>query len=124
MIRVYIVDDSKPIRERLKEMLIDISGIEIVGESEDPMEALVEIRQNHPEVVILDIRLPGISGIELLRRIKGEYPKILVIMLTNYAYPKYRQQSLAAGADYFFQKVTEFDKIPDVLNSLSTPGKS
>ena len=123
MSKVYIVDDSKAIRERLKEILVDIDGVEIIGESEDPTEALVEIRANQPEVVILDIHLPGISGIELLRRIKGEHPETRVVMLTNYPYPKYRQQSLAAGADYFFQKATEFEKIPDVLKHLSAPVK-
>jgi DNA-binding NarL/FixJ family response regulator len=119
MTRVYIVDDSKAIRERLKEMLAEVAGIEIIGESEDPTEALVKIRTNRPDAVILDVRLPGINGIELLKRIKGEHPEIRVIMLTNYPYPKYRQQSLAAGADYFFHKATEFDKIPEVMKSLS-----
>ena len=123
MTRVYIVDDSKAIRERLKELLVDIAGIEIIGESEDPTEALVEIRADRPDAVILDIHLPGISGIEVLRRIKWKNPGTRVIMLTNYPYPKYRQQSLAAGADYFFQKTTEFDKIPDVLKSLAATGQ-
>ena len=122
MTRVYIVDDSRLIRERLKEMLIDIAELSIIGESADPAEALVKIRESRPDAVILDIRLPGISGIELLKRIKWEQPGIQVIMLTNYAYPKYRDQSLAAGADYFFQKATEFDKIPDVLKHLPVTG--
>lgn len=123
MIRVYIVDDSTVIRERLKEMLVDIAELSIIGESADPMEALVRIRESRPDAVILDIRLPGISGIELLKRIKWEHPEIQVIMLTNYAYPKYRDQSLAAGADYFFQKATEFEKIPDVLKNLPVTGQ-
>jgi DNA-binding NarL/FixJ family response regulator len=104
-------------------MLIDIADLRVIGESADPAEALLQIRERQPDAVILDIRLPGISGIELLKRIKWEQPGIQVIMLTNYAYPKYRDQSLAAGADYFFQKATEFDKIPDVLTNLSISGK-
>jgi DNA-binding NarL/FixJ family response regulator len=119
MTRIYIVDDSKAIRDRLKEMLVDISGIEVIGESGNPREAILDIRANPPDAVILDIRLPGISGIELLKQLKLAHPETRVIMLTSYPYPKYRQQSLAAGADYFFQKATEFDKIPDVLKSLS-----
>jgi DNA-binding NarL/FixJ family response regulator len=123
MTRVYIVDDSRLIRERLKEMLVDIAELSIIGESADPAEALVRIRESRPDAVILDIRLPGISGIELLKRIKWEQPGIQVIMLTNYPHPKYRDQSLAAGADYFFQKATEFDKIPDVLKNLPVVGE-
>ena len=114
MINVFIIDDSKAIRERLREMLVDIAGIEIIGESGDPAVALAEMQARRPDAVIpdaviFDIRLPDISGIKLLRRIKREHPATRVMMLTNYPYPKYRQQSLAAGADYFFQKAPEFD---------------
>ena len=84
MSKVYIVDDSKAIRERLKEILVDIDGVEIIGESEDPTEALVEIRANRPEVVILDIHLPGISGIEALKALRSDTQtqKIPVAALT------------------------------------------
>ena len=119
MVRVYIVDDSNAIRERLKEMLADIKGVEIIGDSDDPERALFEIGTDRPDAVILDIRLPGISGIELLKRMKREHSETRVIILTNYPYPKYRQQCLAIGADFFFQKSTEFDKIPDVLKGMS-----
>ena len=113
--KVYIVDDSKAIRERLHEMLSDIPGVETVGQSGDPFEALEAIRHCHPDAVILDIRLPGISGIELLKKIKREQASVLVIMLTDYPYRQYRLQSMQAGADYFFHKTTEIDKIVGVL---------
>jgi len=118
MSNIYIVDDSKVIRQRLKEMLAEISGLDTIGQSGDPLEALNAIRRYRPDAVILDIRLPGINGIELLKKIKAEQPDIVVIMLTDYPYRQYRQQSLQAGADYFFHKATEFKEVIDLLKGL------
>jgi DNA-binding NarL/FixJ family response regulator len=119
VIRVLIVDDSALIRERLKTMLSEIAGVEIVGESEDKMEAIASNERLHPDVVILDIRLPTGDGIEVLQHIKRDTPSVIVIMLTNYPYPQYRQKCLKAGADFFFDKSTEFEKVPEVLMKLT-----
>ena len=119
MIRVLIVDDSALIRERLKTMLSEIAGVEIVGQAEDKMEAIASNERLHPDVVILDIRLPRGDGIEVLQHIKRDTPSVIVIMLTNYSYPQYRQKCLKAGADFFFDKSTEFDKVIAVLQRLS-----
>jgi two-component system chemotaxis response regulator CheB len=70
MLAVYIVDDSQAMRQRLTELVFDISGIEVVGQSADPFEALNRIRKSNPDVVIPDIRLPGRSGIDLLKDTK------------------------------------------------------
>jgi len=118
MLTVYIVDDSQAMRERLTESLADIAGVEIAGQSGDPVVALDKIKKSHPDVVILDIRLPKRSGIEVLRDIK-EYPAApIVIMITNYPYRQYRQACMAAGADYFFSKINEFEMIRETLSSL------
>jgi DNA-binding NarL/FixJ family response regulator len=118
MLTVYIVDDSEVMRERISESVTDIADIEIVGQSGDPFEALDTIRILHPNVVILDIRLPGRSGIDVLKDIKKESPAPLVIMITNYPYRQYRQGSMGAGADYFFSKISEFDMIRETLSSI------
>jgi len=115
MLTVYIVDDSPMMRERLMELMADLAGIEIVGQSGDPLEALDSIKKSHPDVVILDIRLPRRSGIDVLKDIKKEPRAPTVIMITNYPYRQYRQGCLAAGADYFFSKIDEFEKIRDTL---------
>lgn len=116
---IYIVDDSEVIRERLQEMMAEIPGVRIVGQSGDPAEALKAIYRCRPDAVILDIRLPGINGIELLKKIKARQPEIRVIMLTDYPYRQYRQQSLLAGADYFFHKATEFNNVIELLKNLN-----
>ena len=97
---VYIVDDSEVMRARIAESVSDIAGVKIVGQSGDPFEALDSIGKSQPDVVILDIRLPERSGIDVLKDIKKEFPAPIVIMITNYPYRQYRQGCMAAGADY------------------------
>jgi DNA-binding NarL/FixJ family response regulator len=77
-----------------------------------------EIRELHPDIVILDIQLHGKSGIELLRDIRSAGIKTHVIILTNFAYPQYQKECLEAGAEFFLSKVKEFDLLPSILNSF------
>ena len=118
MLTVFVVDDSQMMRERLIESMADIEGVEIAGQSGDPFEALDGIRDSHPDVVILDIRLPRRSGIDLLKDIKEKPAAPLVIMVTNYPYRQYRQACMAEGADYFFSKIDEFEKIRETLSRI------
>ena len=69
-------------------------------------------------MVILDIRMPGGSGIDVLKRVKQGEVTPMVIILTNYPYPGYRQKCLQAGADFFLDKSTEFDQIPKLFEQL------
>jgi len=119
MLTVYIVDDSQVMRERLTESVVDIAGVQIAGQSGDPFEALDSIKKSHPDVVILDIRLPRRSGIDVLKDIKENPAAPIVIMVTNYPYRQYRQACMAAGADYFFSKIDEFEMIARALRRIS-----
>ena len=115
MKRVLIVDDSKQVRERLISLLSDYPEIRIVAQAGNGEEAMDALFDQKPDTVILDIRLPGRSGIQLLREIKAAHPEITVIMLTNYDFEPYRKQCLQFGADYFFNKTLEFEKVVNVL---------
>ena len=114
-IKVFIVDDSLIVREHLVTMLDELVGIEIVGQAENVAEAISGIRIIRPDVVILDIRMPGGNGIDVLQTIKQDEAAPMVIILTNYPYPGYRQKCLQAGADFFLDKSTEFDQIPELF---------
>jgi two-component system, NarL family, response regulator DevR len=120
MLTVYIVDDSDVMRERLRELISDIGGIEVTGQSGNPFDALDRIKADHPDIVILDIRLPGKNGIEVLKDIKRESPTPIVIMITNYPYRQYRQGCMTAGADYFFSKIDEFELIAQALRRINS----
>jgi len=112
---VYIVDDSQAVRERLIGMISEVEGTTLAGASGDPREAVGAIRRLHPDAVILDIRMPGMTGIQVLREIKQGERAPMVIMLTNYPFEQYRRECVEAGADYFLNKSTEFEKINEIL---------
>jgi DNA-binding NarL/FixJ family response regulator len=92
--------------------------IRIVGYAEDVPQAVESVAKLRPDVVILDIQMPGGSGIDVLETIKKNKPSPIVIMFTNYPYPQYRNKCLAAGADFFFDKSLEFDALTDTLKNL------
>jgi len=116
--KVFIADDSAVLCERLIEMLSDIRDIEIVGHAQNVTEALTSIKKLNPDIVILDIRMPGGSGIDVLQEIKKDKHAPMVIILTNYPYPQYRKKCLGLGADYFFDKSTEFEKVTELFKHL------
>ena len=117
--RVLIVDDSKIVCERLQQVLINIADVEIVGQANNAQDAIASISESKPDVVILDIRLPGLNGIDVLKDIRAKKLPIQVIMLTNYPYPQYRKKCEELGAEYFFDKVTEIAALPDVIEALA-----
>ena len=117
--RVFIVDDSKIVCNGLQQMLINIDDVEIVGQAHNAPDAITSISESKPDVVILDIRLPGKNGIDVLKDIRDKKLPIRVIMLTNYPYPQYRKKCEELGADYFFDKVTEIEEIPKVIEKLA-----
>ena len=122
-ITVFIADDSRIVREHLVTMLEELAGIAIVGQAENVADAISAISQIQPNVVILDILMPGGSGIEVLENIKQAGAGPMVIILTNYPYPVYRQKCMQAGADFFLDKSSEFDQIPELIERYRV-GKS
>jgi DNA-binding NarL/FixJ family response regulator len=118
--KVFLVDDSAIVLEKLAAMISGIDGVEIAGQALNAHDAIQSIVKLKPDVVILDIRMNGGSGMDVLKQIKKEIPPPIVIMLTNYPYPQYREKCQALGADYFFDKVTEIEKIYDTFKQLLT----
>ena len=116
--KIFIADDSAPIRERLKIMISEIPGAEIIGEAEDGVRAIADIKELTPDIVILDIRMAGENGINVLKAIKKERQPPIVMMLTSYPYPQYRLKCMELGADYFFKKGTESEKVKKVIEKL------
>ena len=117
--KVFIADDSLAIRERLTTIIVTIPALELIGEAEDGVEARDAVLNLKPDLVILDIRMPNRLGIDVLRDIKMDNPKCKVIILTNYPYPQYRRRCLEEGADYFFEKATEFADVIATVEKLA-----
>jgi len=116
--KVLIADDSTELRERIVDMISEEGSIEMVGQAENVPEAINAIRELKPDVIILDIRMPGGCGIDVLNTIEKNGRIPVVIMLTNYPYPQYRKKCFDAGADFFFDKSSEFEKLIDVLQRV------
>jgi len=117
--RVFIADDSRVIVERLADLLKEVSGVQLVGNAGDVPGAIRSITKTNPDVVILDLQMPGGSGLEVLRAIRQNHSGTWVLICTNYPYPQYRKECLAAGANYFLDKSAEFKKIPEILRDLN-----
>lgn len=117
---VYIVDDSAPIRVRLTEMLARMSGVRIVGEAGSAPQAVVDILALRPDSVLLDLNLGATSGMHVLQAIHGQAPEIVFVVLTNHAESQYRQACTRAGASYFLDKSTEFDRVAAVIAEIAS----
>ena len=118
-VTVIIIDDSSIVRQQVKDILSEYSHIQIAGEADDTASGLSLIIKHAPEYIILDISIPGGNGFQLLEYLKTHQMPSKVIMLTNYSDICYRSQAEILGADYFFDKSNEFEKIVQVLCGYS-----
>lgn len=116
--RLFIADDSPYIRERLISMLNSVTGLEIVGESENIQDTIKSIDALKPDAAILDIRMPGGSGIDVLEHFQNKTYPNLKIIFTNYPYPQYKKRCLNKGAHHFLSKSEDFNKIIEILESV------
>ncbi len=116
--RVFIADDSEMVCKSLANLLASIEGITIAGRAHDVPGAIESIRRLSPDAVILDVQLRGGSGLDVLQEVKRERRAPVVIVSTNCPYPQYRKKYTEAGADYFFDKSMEFEKVIGVINEL------
>jgi YesN/AraC family two-component response regulator len=117
-VTVLIVEDSLIVRKRLAALIAGLSNVTVVGQAEDGFQAQALFRQHRPDVVVLDIQVPGINGLDLLAQFKREHPASVVIVLTTYAFKEFRQRCLALGADCFFDKSAEFEQVIELLGAF------
>jgi DNA-binding NarL/FixJ family response regulator len=117
---VLIAENYALLRERLVQLLAELGErVQIVGLAEDVPRAIELFGQLSPDAVILDLVMPGGSGLQVLQHIKQRRPACVVIVLTNYATPPFRERCRQLGADFFFSKSAEFEQVLKVLEELS-----
>ncbi|MGE5431955.1 MAG: response regulator transcription factor [Syntrophomonadaceae bacterium] len=119
-LNVFISDDSPVVRVRLANMIADINGISLIGEAANVQDSIEKINQLRPDAVILDICMPGGSGIDVLKKVRQLNNSAVIIVLTNYPFPQYRKICMEAGADYFFDKSNEFHKVLEIFKNLAS----
>lgn len=118
-IKVVVCDDADAIRSRLVGMIRRLPHVTVAGEARTARTSINLIKDIEPDVAILDIALPDGNGIDVLRDVKADFPDLTVIMLTNHANALYRRACLRAGAQYFFDKSAEFDRLAAVLSGMT-----
>lgn len=117
-LRVLLVEDSRILTQRLLELICDDAGVQPVGAVATEAEAIAAIAQQTPDVVVLDLRLKEGSGFGVLEYLRQQPRRPVVVVMTNYALPQYRQRARELGAEYFLDKMREFEQLPDVLRAV------
>lgn len=114
-VRVLVADDSSLLRRLLRDAIEEVEGVEVVAEAADGAAALSEIATHEPGVVVLDLQMPVMGGLSALQTLRSSGREPRVIVLTNHSDETYRAACLEAGADHFFDKSSELDRVLDVL---------
>jgi DNA-binding NarL/FixJ family response regulator len=115
-INILLVDDHRVVREGLRRMLELESDFRVVGEASDAQAVINQVGELSPEVVLMDIKMPGGDGISLTRRLKEEYPECNIIMLT--LYDEYLTQAIEAGADGYLLKDIEREELIKAIRGI------
>jgi DNA-binding NarL/FixJ family response regulator len=115
---ILIVEDSPLIRERLKMMILELDNVKEVLEAGNYEEAFTHLAKKNTDVLLLDLNLPGKSGLDILRELSQRHWELTIIVLTNRNHAHYEKLCLMLGADYFLDKTAEFEKVPAIISQL------
>lgn len=122
MIRVLLADDHAIVRTGLREILESTSDIEVVAEAANGTEALAAVRSAELDIAVLDLSMPGRSGIELIKLVKEERPKLRVLVLTMHSEAQYAVRALRAGASGYITKESAADELVAAVRRIASGG--
>jgi len=118
-VRVLLVDDHKIMREGLAALLAGVPDMEVVGQASDGREALDLVRSALPDVVVMDIGMPELNGVEATRRVRTEHPRVKVIALSTHTDKRYVQHMLEAGACGYVLKIAAHEELVRAVRAAS-----
>ncbi|MFJ9199298.1 response regulator [Streptomyces flaveolus] len=119
VIRVLIADDQQMVRQGFTVLLNTQPDIEVVGQAVDGLDAVAKVAELVPDVVLMDIRMPELGGIEATRRITGATPQIRVLVLTTFDLDEYVYEALRAGASGFLLKDASADQLAEAVRVVA-----
>ena len=122
MIRVLIADDHHLVRDGLKQILGAAEGIEVAGEASNGDEALALVKANDYDLALLDMSMPGLSGIDLIKRLKLEKPKLRILVLSMHAEQQYAARALKAGASGYLTKDSASEQLIRAIRKIAAGG--
>jgi DNA-binding NarL/FixJ family response regulator len=116
--RVLVVDDQTVVRDGLVLLLGLLPGLDVVGSAGDGEEAVRLVGENHPDVVLMDLRMPRVDGVEATRRIKAAYPSVQIVVLTTYSDDESVFAALQAGARGYLTKDAGAEEIAQAIDAV------
>ncbi|MFG2195001.1 response regulator [Streptomyces sp. NPDC048639] len=119
-IRVVIADDQMMVRQGFTVLLNTHPDIEVVGQAVDGLDAVAQVTRSRPDVVLMDIRMPELGGIEATRRITADLPEVRVLVLTTFDLDEYVYEALRAGASGFLLKDASADQLADAVRVVAS----
>ena len=122
MIRVLLADDHAIVRDGLRRILAGQADLEVAGEAANGDEALALVRANDYDVAVLDMSMPGLSGIELVKRLKLEKPKLRLLVLSMHGEQQYAARALKAGASGYLSKDSAAAQLLGALRKIAAGG--
>ena len=122
MIRVLLADDHAVVRAGLKEILADTGDIEVAGEATNGQEVLAQVRGQDFDVAVLDMSMPGRSGIDLIKLVKGEKPRLRILILSMHSEQQYAVRAVKAGASGYLTKESAADELVAAIRRIAAGG--
>lgn len=122
MIRVLLADDHTIVREGLKELLAETGDIRVSGEANDGTETLSQVRANEFDIAVLDMSMPGRSGIDLIRQVKAEKPRLPILILSMHSEEQYAVRALRAGASGYLTKESATEQLVTAIRRVAAGG--
>ena len=124
MKRILIVEDNAFFLQFLRETLRSRFPSLELSEAANGEEAMQKIEAFQPDAIFMDLRLPGENGLELTKKIKAQYPDIVIVIVTNYDLPEYREAAYESKADHFVSKDSLLKIINSIIRDRSVPSKT
>ncbi len=118
-LRIFVAEDSDALRTRIVSVIGEIPNVRVGGQAASSHGAIDGILSSHAECALLDFSLEGGTALDVLRKVRPRQPNAMLFVITNYPEPQYRSMCEAAGADGFFDKSIDFDRVTDLLADLA-----
>jgi len=123
IIRVVLADDHVFVRDGIKSLLENEANIEVVGEATDGLEALKIVETEQPDLLILDIRMPNLTGIEVVEKLRSQNNFVKIVMLSMHESEEYVLKSIRAGADGYLLKGSSKEEFLKAVHTVANGGK-
>ncbi len=123
LIKILIADDHAIVRQGLKQIVTDETGMEVTAEASNSAEVFSLLEKGAWDILILDINMPGINGLEALKQIKSNYPHLAVLILSMYSEDQYGIRAFQSGADGYLEKISAPEELVKAIRKIVNGGK-